>query len=156
MVVATLTPPRISRPMAQAVGRLCGAAWCRPQTKKMTTMKSKTYRIKAARNYYHGTYNAPRDGYLLSAPQYDPRTGREYCEPLEFDSVEEAYQHLGDPSGPLGLDYDGDGTFSVGGTYVTHHGQHSRPRYTIVNRATGRVSKAIVRACDALAALVTA
>jgi hypothetical protein len=114
-------------------------------------------RIKAEYNYYHGTLNCPQDGYLMSEPEYDSYTGREAYRPLEFDSVADAYAYLTGggydchPSEGLALEYDGAGRFSRGGTYVTRHGQHSRPNYTIVSRKSGRCTKAIVEECDKVA-----
>jgi hypothetical protein len=121
----------------------------------MNATKSATaVRIKADFGYYYGTFNAPQDGYLMGEPQYDYRTGREYSEPLEFASVAEAFAYLTKgshgcyPSEVLACDYDGDGDFSVSGTYYTFHGQHSRPVYTIVSRKSGRCTKAIKAECD--------
>jgi hypothetical protein len=119
----------------------------------MKTAKD-TYRIKADFNYYAGTFYAPKNVYLMSEPEYDSRTGREYQTPLEFDSVGDAFDHLtshhdGYTHG-TGCEYDGDGHFSVGGTYVTAHGQHSRPVYTVVSRRSGRCNQQIVAACDKL------
>ena len=122
----------------------------------MKTTTTTAFRIKAEYNYYHGAYNAPGNGYLMSEPTYDGFTGRETCSPLEFASVAEAYAYLtgGDynchPAEGLRLDYDGGGQFSRGGTYVTHHGQHSRPNYIIVGARSGRCTKAIIAECDKL------
>ena len=124
----------------------------------MTTTTKTAVRIKAEYNYYYGTFNCPQDGYLMSEPKYDGFTGRETCSPLDFESVAEAYDYLTrggydcHPADGLALEYDGDGKFSRGGTYMTHHGQHSRPRYTIVGARSGRCSKAIVTKCDKIAA----
>lgn len=109
-------------------------------------------RIKAEHNYYSGTLYAPKDGYLMDYPVYDPSTKKEYSDPLEFDSVEDAYKYLTNcdelTREAMFCDYDGDGCFSRGGIYVTHHGQHSRPRYTIVSAKSGRCTKAIVSECE--------
>ena len=98
-------------------------------------------RIKVEYGYYHGTLNAPEDGYL-----YD---GHEESI-LEFDDPKGAYEYLTSKSNwdsPY-CDYDGEGRFSVGGTYMTSHGQHSRPVYTVVGAKSGRPSKWIVEALD--------
>jgi len=124
----------------------------------MTTLENKSYRIKAEFGYFYNTYNAPADGYLMGDPIIDYSTGREYCRPMEFETVADAFSYLteqgvdtpygrGDAEGPE-ADYDGDGQFSAGGTYYTSHGQHSRPVYTIVSRASGRCTKAIIAECD--------
>ena len=108
-------------------------------------------RIKVVHGYYYGTINAPRDGYLMDHPIYDSRTGVEIMTTLEFASVADAVGYLTTmEDGPL-TDYDGNGDYSVSGTYYAAHGQHSRPVYTIVARASGRCTKAIVAACDAIA-----
>ena len=119
----------------------------------MSTNTITTYRIKADYGYYSNTYNAPKDGYLLDEPTYDRRTGKETAEPLTFNSIEKAHEHLTSSHDGYGTgcEYDGDGTYSMSGTYTTAHGQHSRPRYTIVNTASGRCNKAIIAACDKLA-----
>ena len=119
-----------------------------------TTMKTITYRIKADYGYYSNTHNAPQNGYLMDDSTYDRHTGREHAEPLTFDSVEAAHKHLtsehdGYTHG-TGCEYDGDGTYSMAGTYETRHGQHSRPRYTIVNAKSGRSNKSIITACEIL------
>ena len=115
-----------------------------------------TYKIKAENGYYSNTYNAPKDGYLMDAPSYDGFTGRETCEPLEFESIGDAWEFLTNRDewnqNAMCCEYDGDGKFSVGGQYVTSHGQHSRPRYTIVSAKSGRCNKEIIAECDKLAA----
>ncbi len=124
----------------------------------MTTTPSATaVRIKAEFGYYYGTHNAPQDGYLMSEPQYDHMTGRETCEPLTFASVKDAYDYLTaggygcHPAEGLATEYNsGYGNFSASGTYVTSHGQHSRPIYTIVSAKSGRSTKAIVAECEAI------
>jgi len=124
----------------------------------MKTTTTTAVRIKAEYNYYYGTFNCPQDGYLMTEPQYDSYTGRETSQPMEFASVEDAYAHMTGggyechPAEGLACEYDGDGRFSKGGTYVTRHGQHSRPNYTIVGARSGRCSKAIVTECDKIAA----
>ncbi len=119
-----------------------------------------TYRVKAAFGYYPGTYIVPQDGYLMGYPTCDRMTGCDITSPLEFASVAEADAYLTDqgidsPHGHLPADgpsaaYDGRGQYSADGTYYTAHGQHSRPVYTIVSRASGRCNKAIIVACDAI------
>lgn len=124
-------------------------------------MKTNTtpVRIKADFGYFQGTYNAPTDGYLHGPEQYDGRTGEIYRRPLEFKSVQEAYDYLTNSEpydqDAMFCDYDGDGQFSVSGTYVCSHGQHSRPNYTIVSRKTGRCNKAIIAECDRINNLAT-
>ena len=119
-------------------------------------MTNTEYRIKVEWGYYAGTYNAPKDGCLMDSPQYDSRTGREYSEPLTFDSIREAFDHLTQPHDGFtrgtGCEYDGSGVFSMPGTYRAAHGQHSRPYFQIVSRTSGRRNKEIVAACDAIAA----
>ena len=123
-------------------------------------MQTQQYRIKADFGYYSNTYYAPQDGYLQGDEQCDRRTGRYYTEPMTFDSVRAAGDYLTgggygcNPLDGLACDYDGEGQFSVGGTYVTAHGQHSRPNYTLVSRASGRCTKSIMAGCDAIAAMI--
>jgi len=122
----------------------------------MKLKETQSYRIKAEFGYFANTYNAPADGYLMGDPVIDYRTGREHRQPMEFDTVADAYDYLTagghghHPAEGLACDYDGDGQFSVGGTYYTSHGHHSRPVYTIVSRASGRCTKAIIAECDLL------
>ena len=103
-----------------------------------TPINTAPVRIKANMGYYTGTLNAPKDGYLMG---YDTTT------PLEFAAVADAYAYL-TSSDDYYCEYDGDGDFSVGGKYETYHGQHSRPRYTIVSAKSGRCTKAIKAACE--------
>ena len=109
-------------------------------------------RIKAEMGYYPGTHNAPQDGYLMGRPTYDRMTGRDITSPLEFASVAEAYAYLTNSDhysqDAMFCEYDGAGDFSRSGQYVTSHGQHSRPVYTIVSAKSGRCTKAIVAACE--------
>jgi hypothetical protein len=118
--------------------------------------QSPTYRIKAQFNYYAGTYNVPSDGYLMDDPSYDDFTGRDKCDIMEFETVRDAYDYLtggsyySHPSEGLRTDYNGNGCFSKGGTYVCYHGQYSRPNYQIVSRKSGRCTKAIIAECDAI------
>jgi hypothetical protein len=116
----------------------------------MKTTITTAIRIKADFGYYPGTYNAPQDGYIMGCPKYDSRTGRESCLPLEFETVEDACDYLTESSNydAMHCEYDGNGDFSRSGQYVTNHGQHSRPVYTIVSAKSGRCSKAIKAACD--------
>lgn len=118
------------------------------------TSTATTVRIKAAYNYYPGTCNAPQDGYLMGHPTYDGFTGRESCAPLDFASVADAYAYLANDDessqDAMFCEYDGAGDFSRSGQHVTRHGQHSRPVYTIVAAKSGRCTKAIIAACDAL------
>jgi hypothetical protein len=122
--------------------------------------KATTYRIKAEYGYYAGTLHAPQDGYLMDEPEYDIWPGRETCSPMTFETIADAYEYLTGggydwhPSEGLACEYDGKGSFSVGGTYVTRHGQHSRPHYSIVSAKSGRTNKAIVAACDEIAAKI--
>ena len=115
-------------------------------------MKTNNYRIKADYNYYSGTLNYPANGYVMGEEKYDSWTDKTTREPLGFESIRDAYDHLtsgdyGDhPSDGLACEYDGDGNFSVAGTYVTHHGQDSRRVYQIVNAKSGRCNKAIIAA----------
>jgi len=52
MVVATLTRPAFPAPRHCSGGRLCGAAWCRPQTKKMTSMETnQEYQSRELRDF---------------------------------------------------------------------------------------------------------
>ena len=126
----------------------------------MSTTTATTFRIKADWGYFPGTFHAPTDGYLMGEEQYDGFTGKTFSNPLEFATVEEAFVYLTERSQetPYGYsdamdcEYDGDGQFSVGGTYVTSHGQHSRPRYTIVSAKSGRCNKAIIAECAKLSA----
>ena len=127
---------------------------------KTNTDTETSYRIKAAFGYYPSTIYAPADGYLTGPEEYDYLTGRTFCEPLEFSSVADADAYLTEqgtdsPHGYLDADgpavaYDGRGQYSANGIYCTAHGQHSRPVYTIVSRASGRCTKAIIAACDAI------
>ena len=111
-------------------------------------------RIKAEYNYYHGTLNVLPDGYLMSHPTYDSFKGRETSAPLEFESVKDAYERLTSSEeheqDAMFCEHDGNAKFSVGGTYVTNHGQHSRPTYTIVSAKSGRCNKAIIAECEAI------
>jgi hypothetical protein len=129
----------------------------------MKTTTAIACRIKADYGYYSGTFHAPSDGYLMGEPNYDHFTGRESCSPLDFDTVEAAYKYLTGggcdchPSEGRSCEYDGgDAKFSRGGTYVTAHGQHSRPRYTIVSRKSGRCTKAIIAECERISSLIAA
>ena len=123
-----------------------------------TTTTAITYRIKADYGYYTNTFHAPSDGYLMGEPYYDHFAGRESCSPLDFTTVEAAYKYLVGggydchPSDGRSCEYDGAAKFSRGGAYVTAHGQHSRPRYTIVSRKSGRCTKSIMDECDQIAA----
>lgn len=121
-----------------------------------TTTNATAVRIKANYGYFSGTYNAPKNGYLQGPEQYDGHTGRKWTAPLEFDSVKAAYDYLTNSDAyyqdAMFCEYDGDGQFSVGGTYVTSHGQHSRPVYTIVSAKSGRCNKSIIAECDRIAA----
>ena len=122
-------------------------------TTPTTTTTTTAVRIKAEFGFYSGTFNAPQDGYL-SYPKYDRMTGRDITSPLEFSSVADAYAYLTgggygcDPADGLACEYDGAGDFSRSGHYVTSHGQHSRPVYTIVSAKSGRCTKAIIAACE--------
>ena len=117
-----------------------------------TTPTTTAVRIKAEFGYYYGTCNAPQDGYLRGYPKYDRMTGRDIAIPLEFGSVAEAYAHLTDcdqySQDAMFCEYNGSGDFSRSGQYVTSHGQHSRPVYTIVSAKSGRCTRAIVAACE--------
>ena len=111
----------------------------------MTTTPTPTFRILADFGYYYGTLNAPKDGYLT-----DP-----YGEPREFDSVKDAVSFLTnktDQYDAMHCVHDGDATFSVDGNYQASHGQHSRPVYTIVSRASGKCTKAIKSEVEAICA----
>lgn len=124
-------------------------------------MNSTTYRIKADYGYFSNTLRAPKNGYVMGLPTYDSFTGREFQSPLEFEAIEDAHNYITakgdgyyeDPEG-LGCEYDGKGSYSVGGQYVCNHGQHSRPVYTIVSAKSGRCNKEIIAACDNLAAAI--
>lgn len=121
-------------------------------------MKTTTYRIKADYCYYSRSYGAPVNRYVMGEGGYDSFTGKETREPLDFESIQDAYDHLtgggrdSHPSDGLACDYDGNGNFSVGGTYVTHHGQHSRPVYQIVSAKSGRCNREILAACEKISA----
>lgn len=109
----------------------------------MKTNIAAAVRIKAEYGYHHGTLNAPKDGYLKTPCGSSP---------LEFETVQGAYDYLTADDGghdAMCCGYDGDGTFSTSGVYVTSHGQHSRPRFTIVSAKSGRCTKAVIAACDA-------
>lgn len=112
-------------------------------------MKNNTYKIKASFGYYIGTYNAPVDGYLMDSPRYDSRTGRVSSSPLEFETVKAAYDYItassDDAYDAMHCAYDGDGVFSR--WPICHL---SRPVYTIVSAKSGRCTKSIIAACDAL------
>ena len=121
----------------------------------MKTETATTYRIKAEFNYYSGTFNAPADGYLMGYPKYDSYTGKETSAPLDFGSVEEAHEYLtlaDDSYDAMYCTYDGLGQYSVSGSYGTHHGQYSRPTYTIVSAKSGRCTKAIIAECEKITA----
>lgn len=108
-------------------------------------------KIKAEYNFYSGTIHAPQDGYLKGEEDYDGHTGKVTCADLVFATVEDAVEFLtGEESRFFtgGLDYDGDGEFSAGGTYYERHGEYARPRYRIVSAKTGRTTKAILAAID--------
>jgi hypothetical protein len=94
-----------------------------------TPIEISPVRIKANMGYYTGALNTPKDGYL----------------PLGFDTVAHACAYL---TNDYSCEYDGDGDFSVGGKYEMRHGQHSRPRYTIVSAKSGRCTKAIKADCE--------
>lgn len=85
------------------------------------------YGIRARYYYYAGTLHAPTNGFLR-----DP-----YGQILEFDSREQAESYLRRRYGRMSED-GGKNTYSIDGRYVLGHGEYSRPRYTIVKRASGR------------------
>lgn len=124
----------------------------------MKTITSATYRIAADYNYYAGTLGAPSDRYVMGEESYEFHTGKPTREPMDFGSVQAAYDHItsgdyGDhPADGLACEYDGGGNSSVAGTYVTCYGQHSRPTYQIVNAKSGRCNKAIIAAFEKISA----
>lgn len=99
-----------------------------------------TIKIKREGNYYYGTLNAVPDGDVT-----DP-----YGEVLTYPDVESAHRDLTDQQQGWGLEHDGGGVYSAGGVYVCSHGQHSRPRYTLVNAASGRSNAEIRRQADSM------
>ena len=88
------------------------------------------YAIIASYSYYSGTFNAPKNGAIR-----DPQNGTR----LEFDSRESAERFMTahpllTPYGytdAMGMEKNGDGSFSQPGTYTTHHGEYARPVYRI-------------------------
>lgn len=115
--------------------------------KNENTITVTPVKIKAEWKYYYNTFNAPEDGYLHP----------EWMEaPMEFASVRNAYDFLTDTDADIydaewtGLVYEGDGEFRARGVYVTSHGQHSRPVFTVVSAKSGRCTKAIIAECDAI------
>jgi hypothetical protein len=88
------------------------------------------FTIIASYSYYSGTFNAPKNGAIR-----DPQNGQR----LEFDSRETAEEFLTarpilTPYGytdEMGLEKNSDGSFSCPGTYITSHGEFSRPVYRI-------------------------
>ena len=118
----------------------------------MKTTITTAVRIRANTGYYQGTCNAPQDGYLMGYPKYDRVSGRDIASPLAFASVADAYAYLTNSDhysqDAMFCKYEGAGHFSRSGQYVTSHGQHSRPIYTIVSAKSGRYTRAIGAACE--------
>lgn len=81
----------------------------------MTT--STKYIIRAKCHYYSGTINAPKNGNLRGA------CGNLFI----FADREKAVKLLA----RMGCEENDDGSFSAAGTYVTGHGEYSRPVYRI-------------------------
>jgi hypothetical protein len=98
------------------------------------------YKIKAEWNYYSGTLNVLKDGYL-----YDSYNHSEH---IEFDTVKSALNYLQEY---YNCDFlNRDSSLSFGGTYVCAHGQHSRPSFTIVNAKSGKINKQIKKELERL------
>jgi hypothetical protein len=99
------------------------------------------YKIKAEWNYYSGTLNVRKDGYLYDN-YYTPN------EHFEFDTVQSALNYLQEE---YNCDFlNRDSSLSFGGTYVCAHGQHSRPSFTIVNSKSGKINKQIKKELERL------
>jgi len=113
---------------------------------KRTNATAGKYGIKIAYSFYAGTCFAPKSGWIYGPEIHEGSTGKVTRRKLAFDTVADACDFLcGDDGFSAPLEYDGAGSFSPGGVYVTRHGEYSRPVSTIVSLATGRASKAIVR-----------
>lgn len=78
-------------------------------------------KIKAEYYYYGGTFHAPKSGYLKDESE----------NVLTFSTEKDALEYLNDFKGKMEL-VKGKATYANAGTYVLHHGEYSRPLYTLI------------------------